>query len=111
MLPFQNNIIGLEMTGSQVASALAGDLVVAGIKVVRGQVMHPDGTALVMDSVYHVLTTDYLYSRADQPFSGFDSEPYSTSLVYAEPTVIYLQALGTTAEDPLDGYLDGEARR
>jgi hypothetical protein len=111
VLPFQNNVVELEMTGSQVVSALAGDIIVAGMKVTGGDYVHTHGTPLVMDSTCYVLTTDYLYSRTDLPFSGFDPEPYATSLNYAEPTVMYLQYLGTTGAEPLESYLDPEERR
>lgn len=111
VLPFLNSVIELEMTGNQVVSALRGDIILAGIKKGGEGFLHSDGTPLVMDSVYHVLTTDYLYARDDLPFSGFDPEPYATSLTYSEPTVMYLQFLATNAADPLENYLDPEKRR
>ena len=64
-----------------------------------------------MDSVYHVLTTDYLYARADFAFSGFDPDPYHTGLNYHEPTLLYLESLATDPGNPLNSHLDPVARR
>ena len=76
-----------------------------------GGFFHADGTPLKMDSVYTVLTTDYLYARSDYNYSLNDTDPYSTGINYYQSTITYLESLGTTAATPLDGYLDLTARR
>ena len=100
----------LDLTGSQVASSISGDMVLAGMTTVGG-LFHADGTPLKLDSVYAVLTTDYLYARADMPFSQYDSEPYVTGLNYHQPTVFLLESLQTSPSDPLNDHLDPVARR
>ncbi len=110
VLPFQNNLVELEMTGTEVASSIAGDIILAGIRV-EGEILHSDGTPLKTDSVYRVLTTDYLYARPDLSFALFDPEPYHTGLAYFQPTVLYLESLGTSPGDPLDNHLDHLSRR
>ena len=76
-----------------------------------GGFFHSDGTPLKMDSVYTVLTTDYLYARSDYNYSLYDTDPYNTGINYHQSTITYLESLGTTAATPMDGYLDLTARR
>jgi len=109
VLPFDNNIIELELTGSQLIDVL-GYLVVAGITTTDGY-LHSDGTPLKMDSTYSVLTTDYLYVQEGSLLQAYDASPYYTGMNYHQPTVDYILSLETTTSDPLDNYLDYEARR
>jgi len=110
VLPFQNYLVELELTGGEVVSSVSGDIILAGMTTVGGY-FHTDGSPLKMDSVYNVLTTDYLYARNDYSFSVFDPEPYLTGLNYHQPTVLFLESLGTAPGDPLNDYLDPVARR
>lgn len=110
VLPFQNQLVELDLTGSQVVASLRSGTVIAGFTTVGGY-FHADGTPMVMDSVYQVLTTDYLYAREDYPFAGYDPTPYNTGISYQQPTVSFLQHLATNPGDPLDGQLDPVARR
>ncbi len=104
VLPFENYIIELELTGTQVIDCV-DNLIVGGMTTVHGY-FHPDGTPLVADSVYTVLTTDYLYSRSDFNFSLYDTTPYYTSVNYRQPVVDWIESLNTTAANPLNNYLD-----
>lgn len=111
VLPFQNNLVELEMTGEEVAASVVRDIILGGMSAVNGAFLHADGTPIKMDSTYVVLTNDYLYARDDYPFSQYDPEPYPTGLNYAQPTILYLEALATSAVDPLENHLDPVARR
>ncbi len=110
ILPFLNTLVELELTGSEVIDCLRSSTVVGGMSTVGGY-FHSDGTPLKADSVYHVLTTDYLYSLDGQGFGLYDPTPYNTGITYFQPTVDYLEFLGTSSSDPLDGYLDHVPRR
>lgn len=110
-LPFQNNVVELEMTGEEVAASVVRDIILGGMTAVDGVFLHADGTPLKMDSTYVVLTNDYLHGRADYPFSQYDPEAYPTGMTYAEPLILYLEHLGTNSGDPLENYLDPVARR
>lgn len=110
VLPFQNHLVALELTGAEVVDCLKSDIILAGMSATGGY-HHSDGTPLKMDSLYHVVTTDYLYARQDYPFSAYDQTPYHTGLGYHQPTIDYLEALSTTDLDPLDNYLDNGPRR
>jgi 2',3'-cyclic-nucleotide 2'-phosphodiesterase (5'-nucleotidase family) len=109
VLPFQNSLVEVELTGSEVVECL-GDLIIAGMTALGGY-RHPDGTPLEADNTYGVLTTDYLYARDDHCFSTFDDSPYHTGLSYHQPTIDYVQSLTTSPSAPLDSYLDPSPRR
>lgn len=109
VLPFNNNILELHLTGEELINCL-GSHAVAGMTTVNGY-KHADGTALKMDSIYSVLTTDYLYIQETTPMSTYDPNPYYTNMNYHQPTVDYILSLNTSSSNPLDGYLDMEARR
>jgi len=108
VLPFQNNIIELKLTGTQIIETTRF-LIVAGMTRSNGYYLS-DNTPIHADSIYRVLTTDYLYSRPDINFSLYDSVPYYTGLNYSQPTIDYLIHLNTDAADPLDNYLDYNVR-
>ena len=110
VLPFSNTLVELELSGSEVMDCLRSGVVVGGMSTVGGY-FHADGTPLKADSLYNVLTTDYLYSLDGYNFSLYDQTPYNTGTTYYQPTVTYLESLATSAGDPLDGYLDHVSRR
>jgi 2',3'-cyclic-nucleotide 2'-phosphodiesterase (5'-nucleotidase family) len=110
ILPFLNTLVELELTGSEVIDCLRANTVVGGMSTVGGY-FHSDGTPIKGDSLYSVLTTDYLYSLGGQSFQLYDQTPYNTGITYYQPTVDYLGSLNTSAVDPLDGYLDHVSRR
>ncbi len=109
LLPFENSILELQLTGSQLKDASDG-LLMGGMTAVDGYYL-TDGTPLYPDSVYSVLTTDYLYSLPDLPFQEYDPEPYNTGINYRQPLIDRLEELGTSAADPLTNYLDSNPRR
>ena len=109
LLPFENSILELELTGIQVVDCVS-DLVVGGMTVINGY-YHSDGTPLVADSVYRVLTTDYLYSRDDYNFSLYDPTPYNTSVHYRQPVIDWIKSLNTSPANPLTNFLDYTSRR
>ncbi|MFH1762969.1 MAG: bifunctional UDP-sugar hydrolase/5'-nucleotidase [Gemmatimonadota bacterium] len=110
VLPFQNTLVELELTGAELIDCLQSTTLVAGMSTAGGY-FHSDGSAMKMDSVYHVLTTDFLYALDSYDFHLYDQTPYNTGIIYHQPTVSYLESLGTTPGNPLDGYLDHTARR
>jgi len=110
LLPFENTILELDMTGQELADVINERLVFGGMTITDGYKL-ADGTPIHMDSVYQVLTTDYLYSRPDYSFQIADPEPYSTSVHYRQPVIDWIESLNTSSAQPLDGFLDYEPRR
>jgi hypothetical protein len=68
-------------------------------------------TPIHNDSMYTVLTTDYLYSITSNKMSTYDPEPYYTSVNYRQPLIDWLKSIETTAEDPVNNYLDSTPRK
>jgi 2',3'-cyclic-nucleotide 2'-phosphodiesterase (5'-nucleotidase family) len=111
VLPFQNLIIELQLTGAEVINCTGyADMIFGGMTTVGGYFLS-DGTEIDASTTYSVLTTDYLYARDDLPFNQYDSNPDYTSMNYHQPTIDWITSLNTSASNPLDNYLDNIARR
>jgi 5'-nucleotidase/UDP-sugar diphosphatase len=109
VLPFENSLLELELTGAQIINCM-GNLLIGGMRTIDGYYLS-DGTPVALDSVYHVLTTDYLYSREDYDFSLYDPTPYNTSIHYRQPVIDWIKSLSTSDSDPLNNHLDNDPRR
>ena len=110
VLPFENNIVQLELNGTELEDCLSsGGLVVGGMTTIGGYSLS-DGTPIYSDTVYSVLTTDYLYSSREE-FKLYDTEPYSTSIHWRQPVIDWIKSLNTSASNPLDQYLDNTPRQ
>jgi len=111
VLPFQNYIIELKLTGAEVINCSGYNIIIVGGMTTVGGYFLSDGTEIDVSTTYSVLTTDYLYARDDLPFNQYDSNPYYTSMNYHQPTIDWITSLNTSASSPLDNYLDDIARR
>ncbi len=109
VLPFENTIVELDLTGQQIMDGVQ-NLVVGGMTTINGFRLS-DGNAIHPDSTYSVLTTDYLYSRPDYNFQYDDPDPYRTGVQYRQPVIDWIESLNTSAVDPLNNYLDNNPRR
>jgi 2',3'-cyclic-nucleotide 2'-phosphodiesterase (5'-nucleotidase family) len=111
VLPFENNIVKLKLTGQQLKEmALAGDICMGGMTTVGGFYLS-DGTEIYDTAAYTVLTTDYLYVRDDYNFSRYDPNPTYTYVQYRQPLIDWLKSIHTSTSDPLTNYLDAVSRR
>ncbi len=113
VLPFQNFIIELQLTGTEVINCTDyPDMIYGGMTTVGGYFLS-DGTEIDNGTTYSVLTTDYLYARNDYrfPFSQYDPNPNYTSMNYHQPTIDWITSLNTSSSNSLDSYLDNISRR
>ncbi len=111
VLPFENSILELDLTGRELIDCLRSNIVFSGmVNTVDGYNL-ADGSILHSDSTYRVLTNDYLYSRPDLNYQKYDEDPYDTSLNYRQPLIDWLRNVNSTAEKPINAYLDGISRR
>jgi len=108
LLPFENFILELDLTGAEVID-VSGGYLIGGMTTINGYSLS-DGTPIHPDSIYSVLTTDYLYSITDNNMSAYDPEPYTTAVHYRQPLIDWIMSMETNAQDPLNNYLDGSAR-
>ena len=111
VLPFQNYIIELQLTGSEVIDCSGYNIIIVGGMTTVGGYFLSDGTEIDAGTTYSVLTTDYLYARDDLPFNQYDPNPYYTSMNYHQPTIDWITSLNTSPSNPLDSYLDNTSRR
>ena len=111
VLPFENDIVELNLTGRELLDCIHADIVFSGmVKTTDGYLMN-DGSRLNDDSTYTVLINDYLYSRADLNYKKYDKEPYDTSINYRQPLIDWLKHIQSSVENPINGYLDTRSRR
>lgn len=111
LLPFNNNILELDLTGSELIDCVTTDIVYSGlIKTADGYRLSND-RPLYSDSTYRVLTNDYLYARPDLNYQKYDPEPYDTSINYRQPLIDWLKSIASSLEYPINIHLDSLSRR
>jgi 2',3'-cyclic-nucleotide 2'-phosphodiesterase (5'-nucleotidase family) len=109
LLPFNNTILKLELTGTELLDCIDNYLV-GGMKTIEGNTLS-DGTPIDANTTYTVLTTDYLYSLSNSNFSKYDPTPENTMVHYRQPLIDWIKSLSTSAGNPLNNYLDNIPRR
>jgi len=111
LLPFNNNILELDLSGKELIDCLTGDIVYSGmVKTTNGYLLSND-REIHSDSTYRVLTNDYLYARPDLKYQKYDQDPYDTSINYRQPLINWLNSVASSAENPINTHLDSLSRR
>ncbi|MEN8172354.1 MAG: bifunctional UDP-sugar hydrolase/5'-nucleotidase, partial [Chloroflexota bacterium] len=112
VMPFNNVLVDVKMTGAQLASVLAagrGDPPVGGIHRENGQwVLNKTGLPIEPDEMYAVLVNDFMYAGGDNltMLVEYDPDAYNTSISWRQPVIDWIEAQETTAEKPLDALID-----
>lgn len=102
LLPFNNQIVRMQFTASELKSfldkqpTLAETYVTAGIE---------KGSEIEEGETYTVLTTDFLYSLEETQFKAYDPNPYYEGIIYREPSIQWIRSLNTNKNNPLENYL------
>jgi len=109
VLPFENYILKLELSGAELIDCI-GNLVVGGMTTIGGYFLS-NGNPIVADSIYTVLTTDYLYAVTSTHFQQYDPDPVNTAVNYRQPLIDWIISLNTSPNNPLDNYLDPTPRQ
>lgn len=109
LLPFENQILKVELTGAQLKTTISY-FELGGISIIGG-IKFLDGTPVHDDSLYTVLTIDYLYYQNDSDFQLYDSTPEYTSDHYRDPLIKWIRSKNTSISNPLNQYLDNNPRR
>ncbi len=110
LLPFNNTILELELTGTELLDCIGSYLLLGGMTTINGYFLS-NGDPILADEAYTVLTTDYLYSVPSSNFSKYDPNPITTSVQYRDPLIDWIKSLNTSTTDPLNNYLDHTPRR
>jgi 5'-nucleotidase/UDP-sugar diphosphatase len=111
VLPFDNTIIQLGMTGEQLKDTLVfrgDDLAYAGVKNVSGQwVLSDTGETLDPNANYTILVNSFIYAGGSgYQFSDYDPNGYDTSIPYRQPLIDWIRAQGSSEIDPIDDAID-----
>jgi 2',3'-cyclic-nucleotide 2'-phosphodiesterase (5'-nucleotidase family) len=108
MLPFDNTLIAVNVTGAQLLDNLrcCGGAI-AGLTVDGDTATLADGTPLDPDATYTVLINDFMYFGGDGYLFGVqDPDGYDTGINWRQPVFDYLLSLETRADNPLEDWLD-----
>ena len=111
MLPTENMLVRIELTGEQLRQVLeANRPLAAGVTETPDGYRLADGSLLDAQATYEVLLPDTLYLGGNYyDVARFDSSPTATGIDWRAPTVALLRALGTDRSRPLDQVLAGTA--
>jgi 2',3'-cyclic-nucleotide 2'-phosphodiesterase (5'-nucleotidase family) len=126
MLPFENYLFEVEITGAQLMVNLEQDVAscapqtychpaVAGITYSNAsgsmEVRLSNGDPLDPEATYRVLITDFNYHGGSGfLFESQDPTPHDTSLHWRQPVIDWTDSLDTSVDDPIDSYLDPTPR-
>jgi 2',3'-cyclic-nucleotide 2'-phosphodiesterase (5'-nucleotidase family) len=126
MMPFENRIYELELTGEQIranivqATASCGTVgacspAIAGMRY-QGVgdavvLLQPDGHPLDLWASYRVLVNDFIYAGGGgYLFASQDPTPVDLGVNYRDPVIDWTAALATSASDPLEAHIDATPR-
>ena len=110
VLPFENVIVELDLTGAQLINYIEAAQPVVGGMTTIGDYTRTDGTPIAADSSYVVLVNDYMYSSSNT-LQDYDPDPYYTSVNWRDPVIEWIRVRNTSSTDPLDNYLDSVDRQ
>jgi 2',3'-cyclic-nucleotide 2'-phosphodiesterase (5'-nucleotidase family) len=116
VLPFENTLIDVELTGKQVMdNLLCCGGVVAGLTYHRAGAHIiaelDDGSPLDPEATYHVLVNNFIYTGGDDYlFAVHNPDAYDTGIHWREPVIEWLLTRQTSPERPLETLLDDTMR-
>ena len=107
VLPFENLLTEVRITGQQIIdniqccrALLGGMSAVGGFRLANGDALNPS-------QIYRTMTTDFLYQGGGGfLFATQDPNPFETGLNWRQPVIDWILSLKTSADKPLDGFLD-----
>ena len=111
VMPFDNVLIDVKLTGAQLKEIIAGQ---DGRAAIGG--MHRKGTCWILnngeildkETIYHVLVNDFMYAGGDNydKLAEYDPDAYNTSIDWRQPVVDWIIAQNSTPEQPLDEAIE-----
>lgn len=106
ILPFDNNIIAVDVTGGVIAETLraGGRPVVAGLIERNGEWVFPDtGRTLEANRRYTLLLNSFMYAGGNNYGAVAEANPagFDTGMNYRQPFVDWLQNLKTSRSNPM----------
>jgi 2',3'-cyclic-nucleotide 2'-phosphodiesterase (5'-nucleotidase family) len=112
LMPFDNYLVTVEITGAQLIANLdCCSGAIGGMTFDGDTITFLDGREFDPDATYTVLISDFMYAGGDDYLFGEqDPEGYDTGIHWRQPVIDYTASLNTSADDPLDNYLDTAPR-
>ena len=110
VLPFDNKLVLLEMDGQELIDFATSRGVALGGLTALDNVRHSDGTSVVLDSIYKVVVTDFMYSVYAE-LADADSIPERTDVNWRDPVIDWIRSIGSSSTQPLEDFLDPAPRR
>jgi 5'-nucleotidase/UDP-sugar diphosphatase len=112
VMPFDNTLIALSLTGKQVIQVVerGKSPAVGGIHKSGDQwIIDKTGEPLGEDKTYVVLVNDFMYAGGDNydMLAQFDPDAYDTSIGWRDPVIDWIREQGSTPEKPLDLVIEG----
>lgn len=108
VMPFDNSLLRLTLTGGQLAAYNAGKeaLCFGGVRKERGGfVLLKSGNPLAPGGRYRVLINSFLYANSPQ-LKAADPNPETVETDWRAPVLAWLTAHATTREQPLERLVD-----
>ncbi len=107
VLPFDNVLVALELTGDQVIRTFGGRFDAARAAFYfdgHAWINENDGQPLDRDAVYTLLVNDFMYAGGDDfgRLATLDPDAYNTAIDWRQPVIDWITAQGSSAENPLD---------
>lgn len=126
MLPFENNIYEVEISGAALVANL--EQAVSSCSPQSGcypgvggmsfsstgeslEVTLANGATFDPSATYRILVNDFMYHGGDgYSFESHDPTPYDTAVSIRQPVIDWTAGLETSAVTPLENYLDPAPR-
>jgi len=111
VMPFDNVLIDVKLTGAQLKEIIAGQegrAAIGGMHRKGSGWMLNNGEMLDKKTVYHVLVNDFMYAGGDHydKLAEYDPNAYNTSTDWRQPVVDWIIAQNSTPEQPLDEAIE-----
>ena len=114
VMPFENTIYDIQLTGAQVLQDLTccGGVAASGVKRVNGKfILTRTGQPIDPQATYRVLVNDFMYTGGDQfPLQKQDPNGYDTAIHWRQPVMDWIMAQNSSAFAPIDDKIDVESR-
>ena len=112
VLPFNNVIVEVHLTGAQVISVLVhggSNLAIGGMhRQGSGWLLENTGAPLDPDTLYSVLVNDYMYAGGDgyTLLAEADPDAYQTGIDWRQPVIDWILSQASTPASPLDAAIE-----
>ena len=108
VMPFDNTIVSVRMTGAQLLSMLATDLAVGGLRHENGKwIVKSSGEKIDPAATYTVLVNDFMFNGGDgyEELATYDPQAIETGLDWRQPVIDWIREQGSTEQSPLNDAL------